>query len=181
MSHVAFLIVLLVEIQIFYLHTHMRFEELYNTYFKNIYKFVYRLTGNSETAQDVAQETFLKLYVQVNSDLQVHNPKSWLYRVATNLSYNQIKRNKKYDKILQNLGLQNSMSPSIEAEIIAEEEKKMMRTAMAKLHKRDQLILQLYQDELSYEEIADVMEIKKTSVGKLLSRAIQKCAGYIER
>jgi RNA polymerase sigma-70 factor (ECF subfamily) len=159
----------------------MRFEELYNSYFECIYKFVYRITGNTETAEDVAQEAFLKLYSHTSSGLPVHSPKSWLYRVATNLSYNHIKRKNNYHKIKQGLELQNSVNQSIESEIIEKEEIRMIRAAVARLNKRDQVILQLYQDELSYAEIAEVIGVKKTSVGKILSRAIKKCASYIER
>lgn len=71
------------------------FEELFNRYKKAILNFIYRLIGNKETAEEVAQETFLKAY----NNLDIFDPdrkfSTWVYTIARNLAKNAI-RDKRY-------------------------------------------------------------------------------------
>ena len=78
------------------------FNDLYNQYFEVIYKYSFRLLGHDNIAEDMTQETFVKLYMHLNSDRNLDNPKAWLYRVASNLCYNQLKRTKNYNRIIEN-------------------------------------------------------------------------------
>ena len=139
------------------------------------------MNGNSAVAKDITQETFVKLYYHLDSNLRLDNPKAWLYRVAANMSYNHSKRKKIYNRIIQGHETQNNPINNPENEIYDKEDKQLLRIAIEKLPMRDRTILQLYQDDLSYAEIAQVMGIKVSSVGKILSRAIQKCSNLIER
>jgi len=159
----------------------MKFEELYKTYFEVIYKYSFRILGQTDMAEDMTQETFVKLYDHFNSGQNLNNPKAWLYIVASNLCYNQLRRKKTYHQIIENNFIPNKNESNLEEEFIKQEEQTEIRKALKKLPIRDQMLLQLYQDELSYAEIAEVLKIKKTSVGKLLSRAIKKCAQNVNR
>ena len=109
------------------------------------------------------------------------HPRAWLYRVAKNNCYNAMKRKNTFYRIIGDL--HGSMDPheNVEVQFTENEEKQLIRTALQKMDFRDRTILQLYQDDLSYTEIAEILGIKKTSVGKTLSRAIEKCAKLIER
>jgi len=71
------------------------FEELFARYKRPIVNFIYRLIGNKETAEEVAQEVFIKTY----KNLDIFDPKrkfsSWIYTIARNLAKNAL-RDKKY-------------------------------------------------------------------------------------
>ncbi len=71
------------------------FEELFNRYKKAILNFIYRLIGNRETAEEVAQEVFIKAY----NNLDIFDPdrkfSTWIYTIAKNLAKNSI-RDKRY-------------------------------------------------------------------------------------
>lgn len=71
------------------------FEELFNRYKKPMLNFIYRLIGNRETAEEVAQEVFMKVY----NNLNIYDPEkkfsTWLYTIARNLSKNAL-RDRKY-------------------------------------------------------------------------------------
>ena len=60
------------------------FAAVMDLYQASILRYLYRLTGNTEVAQDLAQDTFIQAYksiLKTNSDLQL---KAWLYKIATN-------------------------------------------------------------------------------------------------
>lgn len=160
----------------------MDFENIYNSHFDTIFKFIYRFLGDRHQAEDLAQETFVRLYEHLNNDNNILNPTSWLYRVAANLCNNQVKRKGILYRILaQNNFQDNHVDDNFEDNFIQSEEVKRVRKALQRLSDRDQILLQLYQDGLSYKEMADVTGIKYASVGKLLARAIANCAHQLEK
>ncbi|MGP8329720.1 MAG: RNA polymerase sigma factor [Methanosarcinaceae archaeon] len=159
----------------------MNFDELYKKHFEPIYKFVFRLIGDGCLAGDLTQETFIKLFHALNSKRGIENPKAWLYRVAGNLCKNSIKQQKLRQKIIQANTHPNEPADDLETELLRKEAQQSLRAALAVLPERDQVLLQLYQEGFSYLEMAEIMKIKKTSIGKILSRAIEKCARYLER
>jgi RNA polymerase sigma-70 factor (ECF subfamily) len=158
----------------------MEFDQAYKEYFRQIYIFAYRIIGDKNYAMDITQETFVKLHTYMNGFSSLENPKAWLYRVAANISNNHLKRYSTFNRIISDIQ-KDTQYDNTESIIINREEKILIRKALKKLSSKDRTILQLYQDGFSYAEIAEIMDIKKTVVGKTLSRAIEKCASYIER
>lgn len=61
------------------------FGELYNLFFKKIYTFVYYRVSHKETAEDLAEEVFLKAYAKLNSIKEAGSLEAWLYKIARNL------------------------------------------------------------------------------------------------
>jgi len=155
------------------------FEQVYEIYFNRIYKFVFRLTGQEDDARDLTQETFMKLNNHLPSFLNHENPKAWVYKVAANACLNHLKRKEHYRKIVDEVGRENAAAASTEEEFIKNENLKQLRKGLEKLLPRDQIILSLYQDGLSYSNMAEILKVKKTSIGKILSRAVEKLARQI--
>ena len=71
------------------------FEVLFYRHYDRVYGLLFRLLGNRVEAEDITQEVFLKLYRQPLSGKREHNLSAWLYRVATNMAYNQIRGRKR--------------------------------------------------------------------------------------
>lgn len=156
------------------------FEQVYESYFNRIYKFVFRLTGQAEDAKDLTQETFIKLNNHFSSYLNHANPKAWVYKVAANTCLNHLKRKDKYRKIIDEVGRESSSAVSTEEEYIENEKLILLKRGLDKLEIRDRIILGLYRDGLSYTDMAQIVRVKKTSVGKILSRAIERLARHIK-
>ena len=158
------------------------FEKIYNIHFEKIFRFVYRLIGDLHKAEDITQDTFLKLYNYLKNNENINHPQSWLYQVSANLSKNHIKRNNIYRRLIsKNETITTTSDDNLEDNILQSEKISMFRYALKKLSVRDQVLLQLYRDGLSYKEIAEISNVKITSVGKMLSRAISKCTRLIEK
>lgn len=162
-------------------------EQLYKSYSPEIYKFVYRLTGDSDETRDIIQETFIKLYHSLHQDMEIRDTKSWLYRVAVNTCYSQLRRRAKLQQIVtreladgETPGV-NGRTPDIEEEYIKQEERQMIRRAFNRLPVRDRIALELYRGELTYQEMAEVLNTRPSSVGKILFRARHRLAGIIRQ
>jgi RNA polymerase sigma-70 factor, ECF subfamily len=158
-----------------------QFEELYSLYHEDIRRYLYRLVDRADLAADLAQDVFIKLHRQLQANVQLQNPWAWLYSVATNGGYNHIRREQRLLKLIRSrLPLMNrSVSP--EREYARDEQRILARKAVARLPVREQILLQLFQDGMSYAEIAVAVNLNPASIGKLLARAIEKCARSIKR
>ncbi len=161
----------------------MTFESAYDAYYKCIYKFLFSMVGQPDEAEDMSQDTFIKLYNYLAQHPPLGNTKVWLYRVASNTCINHLKRQKRFQYLLSS-GRLNSPMPRqnpIEDDLIKEQERNIIRKALDKLPAREQTLLMLYRDKFSYSDMADILKIKETSVGKILSRAREKLAREIRK
>lgn len=152
----------------------MDFSNIYTKYYRTIYNLSFRILGNSELAKDITQETFEKLYNSVVSKKGIDNLKSWLYRVTVNNCTNLIKRSNHLEEIFKNNILKTEIEESTEENLINSEKQNIIRKAINQLPERDKNLIMLYLDDLSYSEMAEILDMKKNSIGKSLSRAIDK-------
>lgn len=159
----------------------MTFDEIYSSHFEEIYRFTYRFLGNAEKAEDITQDAFTRLVKSMNGAMEIRNPRAWLYKVAANLAKNQIRRGRRYRDILDEREKHPAQSTNPEDELDKAKQKRILYQVISELPIRDQVLIQLYKQGLSYREIAEIAEIKETSVGKMLSRAIDKCANKIKQ
>jgi len=137
------------------------------------------MMGQAE-ADDITQETFIKLYNYLNSDNNIRNPKAWLYCVAVNLCRTKLRRINNFRHIInKKLNTCNPVS-SVETDYLKKEKINLVKKALKKLSPREQILLQLYREGLSYAEIAETAGVNKNSVGSMLSRAIHKMAKMLK-
>lgn len=158
-----------------------QFEELYELYHEAIYRYLYRLVDRADLGGDLTHDVFILLYRQLQGNVRLQNPRAWLYSVATNLGCNHLRRERRLAKLIRNwLPLMNR-AESPEREYARDEQRALARQAIMQLQAREQILLQLFQDGLSYADIAVAINLNPASVGKLLARAIEKCARSVKR
>lgn len=154
------------------------FDDLFLEHYDRVYGILFRLVGTRAEAEDLAQEVFLKLHQ--NPPRRSENIGGWLYRVATNMGYNAVRSRKRrwsWQRWLVPQGV--DADP---AETVVENETAVaVRAALTKLPPKQGQLLLLRQMGLSYAELADVCNIKLTSVGKQLSRATEKFRAIYEQ
>lgn len=156
------------------------FKTIYNEYNNSIYRFVFRLTGNGDETGDIVQEAFLRLYNHLISGTNLENPKAWIFRTAANICFDNFRRNGRYKRILEEELIFSNHEKSTEEKLVEKEEKDLIRDGLMKLPERDKVVLLLFQDGFSYKDMAQVLKVKKGSIGKILSRAIDKLYKYIK-
>lgn len=149
------------------------FRGLFDVQYARLCRHLAYLVGDKGAAEDLAQEAFLKLLNSPPRDLE--NPGGWLTRVATNLAYNHLRREKGRRKAEQAEGrFPASGNPSPEEEILQREEIAVIRSVLDRLPPRERLCLLLRHSGHSYTDIAAMIRVKKTSVGTILARSQRK-------
>ena len=160
----------------------MIFDELYQEHYEKIYRFCYRFTGDAEQAADLCQDTFLKLFHRLKiKSAMIENPQAWLYKVSGNLCINAVEsRNSRHD-LLHSMSLNSIEDLNPELALIVNENRNMIRDAIEKLEPKLRMLILMYQDGLSYKEMAEATEISFNSVGKTLWRTIDKLSETIKK
>jgi len=150
------------------------FEALFQEHWARIYRLLFRLVGDSAEAEDLALETFVRLHQRYPLQENESNPGGWLHRVATNLGLHSIrswKRRERYEVEAGRYALESTPEAQ-PAEILAQnEERRLVRLALAGMNERQSRLLVLRHSGLSYKQIAEALDLAPTSIGPLLLRA----------
>jgi RNA polymerase sigma-70 factor (ECF subfamily) len=157
------------------------FRLLVYQYQKMIFKTCIGIVHNADDADDVTQEVFIEAFHSIEKFRADSKISTWLYRIAMNKSLNFI-RDHKRSKFFQSIGLKSTPEIPDEEhnfdqpfEALQQKQRKMiMDAAIDSLpeNQRTAFVLSKF-DELSYKEIAEIMNISIPSVESLLFRAKQ--------
>lgn len=148
------------------------FKDCYEKYYKVIYRHIAYLTGNTQSAEDLTQEAYIKLY---QSPPAHTNVAAWLSRVASNLAYNYL-RDEKTRKAKEPATADDDSEKviSIEDAALRNYEIRKIRKVLNALPLRDRTCLLLKFSGYKYDEIAEIISVEKTSVGTILARSQAK-------
>lgn len=155
------------------------FSFLIARYEKQIYSLAYRLTNNREEAQDLGQEAFLKIYQSLDHYQPGRSFFSWMYKVASNQCYSILRKRKDQETPLEEvMGFvadKETTDQLPEEVLLEEEEKETLNQALTLLPDKYRLTLILrYMEEMTYQEIADTLDISLSAVESRIHRAKKK-------
>jgi len=142
------------------------FRELISQYKERLYWHIRKIVIVHEDADDVLQNTFIKVFKNINTFKGESKIYSWMYRIATNESISHLNKKAK----LQNLDcetLQNQLVDNLHADIYfdGDEIQLKLQKAVATLPQKQQLVFNMkYFDDMKYQDISEILE---TSVGSL--------------
>ncbi len=154
---------------------------LMDTYQSRLYWHIRRFLVDHDLAQDVLQETFIKAYQNFHQFKQDSQLYTWLYRIATNESLQQLNKMKKMQKTDEEAEyhLQNLVADNVEKD--ADEIQILLQRAIQALPEKQKLVFNMrYYDDLPYEELSKILDM---SVGTLKTNyhyAKQKIEEYIK-
>lgn len=147
------------------------FEILYERYNDRICRYLTRMTGDDGVGCELTQEVFLKAW---ESLLSLRNPArfaSWLYRIATNRAYNYQEHAKLLHTIPWEEYAARTQAPSLAGPEGQVEESELLKLALARVSPTYRPCLILYVvEEYSQRQIAELLQIKESSIGRYVSR-----------
>lgn len=162
------------------------FEELYNEYFTQLYRYVLVRVGSSEEADDITQLVFVKFYKNLqNWHDQGYSPSAYLYTIARSVIADyfrtKARKGKKIESSDEVLEIIADPSQNLQAGVISNEEKANLYSALQQLPENYQEALLLrYIEDLPSKEIADIIGKSDAATRKLLSRAVAALAEIME-
>lgn len=164
-----------------------RIQELYRTYHRALYGYIFSSCRNEELAGDILQDTFIN-FIRAFNDRELPPAgkcKTYLYRTARNLMINH---SRSYDR--RNISRDNeseirSDRPGPEDEVIRIDEMteklKVFRKALSLMKEQERSLLILrHEDELSIQEIAEVLELPFSRIYRLLKKAERNLRAAVE-
>ncbi|WP_227763509.1 RNA polymerase sigma factor [Zhaonella formicivorans] len=140
-----------------------------------VFKYLIKMGASKEDAEDIVQETLYKTIKNIDA-IDGHNMRAWLFKVAINSYYSLYNKKKKQSTIaadhLQNLKM---LTESTEDYCITEEKRKVIQKALDLLKPSyRELLIFKYVMELSYRDIANLLETSEEKVKVYLYRARNK-------
>ncbi len=156
------------------------FGILVKRYEDRLIRYGTRFIGRREQITDTVQDIFVKAYMNLNSFRASERFSPWIYRIAHNMFVNEIRRNARHPLFSMSFDTDSLFPHPIAAETadkdtLTKEEVTAMEKHLAQLKPADREIIQLYYfEELSYDEISDILQIAKNAVGVKIHRAKER-------
>lgn len=155
------------------------FDALFVTHYEAVFRLLYRIAGTREEADDLAQETFLRLHrardLWATPAVEGQNVRSWLLRVATNLALNSlrahVRRQQREERAGHGIILTSPPALDPAEAAVRADERAAVRRALAHISERQAQLLLLRHAGLSYRELAQALHMAPGSVGTTLARA----------
>jgi RNA polymerase sigma-70 factor (ECF subfamily) len=161
------------------------FEQLVVNYQDRLVHVFYHLVGSQETAEDLAQETFLRIYRARHGYVPTAKFSTWLFKIANNLASNSRRSKGRRKEVDLNTSSDSTALPRVEEQRVADksglmptrqydskEMAQVVQAAMVSLNDRQRLAVLLHKfEEMSYADIGATMDLTEPAVKSLLSRA----------
>jgi RNA polymerase sigma-70 factor (ECF subfamily) len=151
------------------------FDEIFSKYYKPIYYYVYKMLYNSEVAEDITQDTLIKVYKNLSSVDETIKFSSWIYKIAHNSCIDYIRKNKINFELIDNVKYLDKEENEPENKYLNKEMHNKIKKVMLKIGSKYRaiLILRDYND-LSYKEISVILGCSESAVKSLIYRARQE-------
>lgn len=165
------------------------FEMLVREYEKNVYNLALRMVGNSEDAADMSQEAFIKAYNSLDSFRGDSKFSVWLYRIVSNVCLDFIRSRKRKQTV--SLSVEDDNGDDVELDIADDTQsperlmdkqltREAVRRGLDSLPPGQRQILLLREIQgLSYDEIAEVLNVEAGTVKSRIFRARKKLSAFL--
>jgi len=155
-------------------------EEIYQSTYTAVVRYLYRKVWDADRAEDLAQEVFMRLLAH-----RPEKPRAWIFAVAANLARDEARaaiRRRRHLVLMQSEpGVHPSRPRAAEEQVEDDERNEQVKSALGTLSPRDQEVLLLWDAGLSYPEIAERSGLAIGAIGTTLARARRRLIEAHER
>ena len=158
------------------------FGKIIEAYQSPVYNLAYRMLNNSGEAEEAAQEAFIRAYTRLDSYNPDHKFSTWLLSITSNYCIDQIRKRRALllsidEPLAPHPALMSDREEAPESQLVHSQQEEMVQSLLDGLEPdyREAVILR-YWHELSYEEIAEVMDTSVSAIKSRLFRARKQLA-----
>ena len=165
------------------------FSQLVQRWEQPILRLCARMTGNLHQAEDLKQEAFTRIFVRRKDFRQGSRFSTWLWRIALNLCYDELRKRKRHREFSIEDGVddagyggeQASDEASPDSRLATREECELVRCALLRLPEAHRAVLVLrYCEGLKMREIADILEIPETTASSRIAVGLAQITRLLE-
>lgn len=161
---------------------HTAFEHLFTRYREAIRQLLVQRAGSESDADDLLQETFIKVYLHLDRYNPVYTFGQWAYTIARNTFIDFVRRRQEDLSIDERFSAPASTAPTPEESVIRLQQRAQIEHYLSSLTPRyRQLITMRFFEEYSYEEIAEKLALPMGTVKTQIHRAREKMCELIRR
>jgi RNA polymerase sigma-70 factor (ECF subfamily) len=146
------------------------FEKTYQSYYPKLFRIATKMFKATEDAKDVVQDVFTAYYFAMNNEKVIRDTKNWLVRSTINKGIDY-KR-----KMARTISMENPLPDTNEN---PHDETSDILNAIDHLNEKEQTLIVLYSEGYSYKEIAEITGRNYHSIGKTLSRILDKIKKHV--
>lgn len=164
-------------------HKEQAFRTLMTLYKERLYWHIRNIVKSHDDADDVLQNTFIKIYINIHSFKGDSKLFSWIYRIATNESITLLNKNAK-QLLISNEELQDSTITNLATDIYFDgnEMQLKLQEAISKLPQKQQLVFNMkYFQDLKYRDMADILETSEGALKASYHLAVKKIEAYLTK
>jgi len=158
------------------------FGKIIEAYQRPVYNLAYRMLHNPGEAEEAAQEAFIRAYTRLDSYNPAHKFSTWLLSITSNYCIDQLRKRRALllsidEPLPPHPSLMSEKSKAPESQLVQSQQQEMVQSLLAELAPdyRQAVVLR-YWYELSYEEIAEIMDTTVSAIKSRLFRARKQLA-----
>lgn len=159
------------------------FTQVFHHYNQRIYPFVLKMVKSEFLAEEIVQEVFTKLWIRRHSLAEVHSPQSYIFKMATNRTLDQMKKISNETRLIKEItrAMENIRYSEVEQWLDGKETEHLVHEAINALPPQRQLVYKLSRnDGKSYKEIAEQLNISVKTVQAHLVEATRSIKEYLQ-
>ena len=145
------------------------FELTYRSNYQRLFRIATKMLRDTDAARDVVHDVFMAYYFVLDDKKVIKDAKNWLIRCTINKGVDFLRKNKKIVSE-ESVAKQDNTSQTIDNQL----DLISISNLISKLDAKEQSLVVLYSEGYSYKEIAEITGINFNSVGKTLSRILEK-------
>lgn len=160
----------------------VEFERVITEFQNQLFRFAFFRTGSQDDSQDIVQDVFIKMYRDNSQFESILNIKNYLYRSITNacIDYQRKRKQQKFDSIDRTVLPKDLYEEDVSKNLIQVEEHKRLERILASLpEEQSETIRMRVLDNLSFVEIASILEIPVTTIKSRFKHGIDKLKAQI--
>jgi len=154
------------------------FKSIFDRNNRKVYHLCYGYTGDSDAANDLMQETFIKVWQNLDKFRNQSQISTWIYRIAVNtcLSYLRVEKRKVTDEI-------NERIIETKADEVSDKQEQVnqLYKCIAQLEENERIIITMVLDEVPYQEIAEISGISEGNLRVKIHRSKNKLTEIYNR
>ncbi|MCA5006247.1 RNA polymerase sigma factor [Sphingobacterium bovistauri] len=157
------------------------FRKLFDAFHPNVYTTVFRITNDEYIAEDVVQDTFLKVWMnRVDLD-EIENFEGWLYTIARNITFNILKKGKNYKQYLAEEGESSLLRiySNTDYDVQDKDFQNLLQKAIHRLPPKQQQTYKLLKEQyLKRKEVAQILNVSPETVKYNIDQAMKSIRAY---
>lgn len=148
------------------------FRQLFEAYKNKVYSYAIHYTDNTEEAEEIVQDVFVKVWLHKESLPGLERFEAWIFTITRNLSFNSLRKQARQASIINKAETVEAEGEQADQQLLYKEQERLLQLAIKQLPPQQQLVYKLYNEQhLSAADIARQLNISHSTVKNHLSLA----------